>query len=85
MSFGRVRELWYLDMGMRCIGELFDLLDEEEYEMLVNQHQEWQLDDEEFLSDDNDGSMVGGEKFCNRICFSSNHLVYKHELRLRDE
>lgn len=43
-AFGRVSELWHLDMGLGFIGGNFMVIDEDEYLAQQQQQEEWMVD-----------------------------------------
>lgn len=42
--FGRVSELWHLDMGLGFVGDGFMVIDEDEYPAQQQQYEEWLID-----------------------------------------
>lgn len=57
-TFGRVSELWHLDMGLGFIGGQFMVIDEDEYLAQQQQEEEWMVEDEDGGSSDEEEAVL---------------------------
>lgn len=56
-TFGRVSELWHLDMGLGFVADQFMVINEDDYLALQQQEEEWQMEAEEKDGSDEEEAM----------------------------